>query len=234
MSKFHEFLNPKCIPTKLDLYTVRSSILSAVKEHIPLFKGELLDVGCGQMPYKPLILSNTKVIKYIGMDIGDFFGSKPDIIWDGKTIPLPDLSIDCALATEVLEHCPEPLKVLSEVYRVLRPNGFLFFTVPFIWPLHLVPNDEFRYTPFSLNRMLTKAGFRDVSIKALGGWDVSLAQMLSVWAVYRPTRYRYKILLSTLLMPIVKLLVRIDKKPDKFTDNMMVSGLYGTAYKNIY
>jgi SAM-dependent methyltransferase len=235
MSQFDEFLNPICVPAMLHLHTVRSGILKAVKEQIPLFNGELLDIGCGQMPYKPLILTpDSKVTRYIGMDIGEYGGSKPDIIWDGETIPLQDSSIDCAIATELLEHCPNPTEVLSEIYRVLRPNGFLFFTVPFIWPLHLVPNDEFRYTPFSMNRMLADSGFNNISIKALGGWDVSLAQMISIWTMYRPMRYRYRKLLSFLATPIVKFLSRIDTKPDKFLDNTMMSGLYGLAYKSSY
>ncbi|MDW8465858.1 MAG: class I SAM-dependent methyltransferase [Chloroherpetonaceae bacterium] len=232
MDKYDEFLNPLCVPSKVELYTVRFSLLKAVKENISLFRGKLLDVGCGQMPYKSLILSNNPgVTEYIGLDIGEYFGSKPDLFWDGETIPLSDESVDCAMATELLEHCPNPAKVLSEIYRVLRPEGLLFFTVPFIWPLHLVPNDEYQYTPFSLRRLLAQAGFRDISIKALGGWDVSLAQMLSIWVRYRPMRYRYRVILAYALTPVVKLLSVLDKKPSSFTDNTMANGWYGVARK---
>lgn len=231
MDKYDQYLNPKCIPSKLDLHTARTAILQAIRDYVPHFRGELLDVGCGQMPYKPLILSNQRVLRYIGLDIGEYCGAKPDMLWDGKTIPMNNDSVDCAIATELLEHCSNPAQVLKEIYRVLRPDGFLFFTVPFIWPLHLVPNDEFRYTPFSLRRLLESAGFKEISIKALGGWDVSLAQMLSIWVRYRPMRYRYRLVLSYLITPIVKLLSRIDKKPEEFVDNTMISGLYGTAKK---
>ena len=75
------------------------------------------------------------------------------------SIELEDESVDCVLLTEVLEHCPEPRIVLAEVYRVLRRPGLVFMTVPFLWPLHEVPFDEVRYTPFCLRRHFEQAGF---------------------------------------------------------------------------
>jgi hypothetical protein len=41
-----------------------------------------------------------------------------------------------SILTVVLEHCPDAATVLREVRRDLRPNGFLFLTVPFVWPIH--------------------------------------------------------------------------------------------------
>ncbi|MCU0337520.1 MAG: class I SAM-dependent methyltransferase [Sediminibacterium sp.] len=136
---------------------MRSSILRAVKEVIPLFSGKIIDVGCGIQPYRELILdSNKKVINYTGVDFAnsiseEYAMGKPDYFWDGKTIPLADATFDCAMATELLEHCADPEMVLTEIYRVLKPGGILFFTVPFVWPLHLTPYDEYRYTPFSIS-----------------------------------------------------------------------------------
>jgi len=31
-----------------------------------------------------------------------------------------------------------------KLVRVLKPGGLLFLTLPFLWPLHSVPNDEYR------------------------------------------------------------------------------------------
>ena len=85
------------------------------------------------------------------------------------------------MATEVLEHCPEPQVIINEVYRVLEDKAVFFMTVPFIWNLHEVPYDEYRYTPFALKRLLQNAGFRQIDIKAHGGWNASLALMLAMW-----------------------------------------------------
>ena len=96
-------------------------------------------------------------------------------------MPFENNQFDSAFGTEVLEHCPYPKAILKEVNRVLKPGGIFFFTVPFIWPLHEVPHDEFRYTPFSLKRLLEESGFEKIELEATGGWHASLAQMLGLW-----------------------------------------------------
>ena len=103
------------------------------------------------MPYRSLLLARpSQASKYIGLDLQHNTYVKPDLEWDGRTLPFQDGSIDCVLETEVLEHCPRPERVTDEAWRVLKPGGFLLFTVPFLWPLHSVPHDQYRYTPFAL------------------------------------------------------------------------------------
>jgi hypothetical protein len=67
----------------------------------------------------------------------------------------------------------------QEIARVLDRRGFLFLTVPFLWPLHHVPHDQHRITPFAMQRYLEENGFEEIRLQALGGWDAS---MLSCWA----------------------------------------------------
>lgn len=49
------------------------------------------------------------------------------IQYDGETINLPQNSLDNIVSTLVLCTVPKPEKVLSEVYRVLKPKGKLVF-----------------------------------------------------------------------------------------------------------
>ncbi|MGQ9569633.1 MAG: glycosyltransferase [Thermodesulfovibrionales bacterium] len=232
------FLNPQCIKENMDFYLVRSSILQALKEFLPQCKGTFLDVGCGKMPYKQLILQNVK--NYIGLDIENPVYQKivkPDIFWDGKHIPLSDNSVDCAMATELFEHLPDIETVLKEIRRVLKPGGKIFFTVPFLWPLHDMPNDEYRYTPVSLQRHLRNAGFNDIQIRAQGGWDASLAQMIGLWLKRRPMSEEKRREFIELLFPFYKELVEMEKKNKLFDydemlrENIMITGLTGTATK---
>ena len=148
-----------------------------------------------------------------------------------KPMPLAAASVDCALATEVFEHCPEPELVMREINRVLKPGGLLFLTVPFLWPLHEVPHDEYRYTPFALERHLRKSGFDSIQLQALGGWDASLAQMLSLWVRRRPFTPLKRRLLTVLTIPIVRFLLRYDYRPSMFGESTMITGLSGTACK---
>ncbi len=68
----------------------------------------------------------------------------------------------------------------------LKTNGLFFFTVPFLWPLHDCQHDEFRFTPWSLERLLRDANFDQIEIKSTGGWDHSLAQAIGLWLKRRP------------------------------------------------
>lgn len=223
----------------LFIYSVRMSILRAVKEVIPNLSGTVLDLGCGIQPYKELILENSSVSRYIGLDFEisickEYSMRKPDIFWDGVRIPLENNSVDCTIATEVLEHCPNPEIVLKEIYRVLKPGGLLFFTVPFVWPLHLVPYDEYRYTPYSLERHLLNSGFKNLNLQSLGGVDAALAQMLSIWAHNRCMSNFKKRILQMIVIPIVRFLLNIDNKFNRtkmFYEGSMITGISGVCRK---
>jgi SAM-dependent methyltransferase len=229
-----DFLAPACSPERVDVFHDRRSILVALQQAMPSFHGTLLDIGCGHMPYRPLLMSpRSRVERYIGLDLHDGRGSypAPDLVWDGRCIPLEDQSVDSVVATEVLEHCPNPVEVISEMHRVLRAEGILFFTAPFLWPLHDVPHDEYRYTPFALQRLLDEAGFAHVNLTAAGGWDASLAQMIGLWVRRRPMKRWMRGLLSMFATPVVRGLLRIDRPPLDFRRNGMITGISGTARK---
>lgn len=231
-----DFTKIKLDYQNLDRFIIRTAIFNAIKNYISNFNGKLLDIGCGKMPYKEFILNNSKVIEYIGLDIENALEYdatiKPDFTWNGKVMSFENECFDCAFGTEVLEHCPEPEIILKEVFRVLKPNGIFFFTVPFLWNLHEVPHDEYRYTPFSLERHLKNSGFSNIEIKATGGWHASMAQMLGLWVRRSPMPKNKRKLLSLILKPIIEFLIKIDKVENiKFKDGLMITGLYGTAKK---
>jgi SAM-dependent methyltransferase len=230
------YLDPVCRPSTLDSFGNRRLILDALKAELASFHGLLLDVGCGEKPYRDLLLSApSRACTYVGVDLPGNAYSVPDTEWDGVTLPQPDASVDSVLMTEVLEHCAEPSAVLGEVFRVLRPGGFLFMTVPFVWPMHAIPHDEFRYTPFSLERLLTAAGFAAPRIAATGGRDAVLAVTLGLWARRMPAasalQGAMRRALCILLWPVVWLLFRMDRRPATFDESTLVVGLSAAAVK---
>ncbi len=188
------------------------------------------------MPYKSFIFENSAITEYTGLDIDNALvydaSVKPDYVWDGITMPFDSEQFDCAIATEVLEHCPNPEVTLLEIQRILKKNGLFFFTVPFLWNLHEVPHDEYRYTPFSLERHLKNAGFHDIVIQATGGWHLAMAQMLGLWIKRSPMGARKRAVLAKLLRPVMQYLIKIGSKERvHFKEGQMITGLFGTARK---
>ncbi|MBU1255488.1 class I SAM-dependent methyltransferase [Patescibacteria group bacterium] len=104
--------------------------------------GLTLDIGCSNSPY----------IKYfpnrVGLDIQD--GPNVDIVADIHKLPFEDEKFDNILCTEVLEHLHSPHIAIAEMKRVLKPGGKLILSTRFIFPLHEVPNDYYRYTKYGL------------------------------------------------------------------------------------
>ncbi len=219
----------------LSVYVPRRALLDAVKSSLHQFEGTLLDVGCGQMPYRDLIRrSNPRVTRYVGLDLPSsryHDTTVADLTWDGTTIPLPDGAVQTVLATEFLEHSFRPGQILAEMRRVLAPGGVLFFTVPFVWPLHECPHDAYRYTPYSLRGLLEEAGFSSIAIHSLGGWHASMAQMLGLWAKDGGlVGFRARLARWVALAAIPRLL-GMDVRDDAFGQHCMTSGLYGTAVR---
>lgn len=227
------FLNPRLFPDFADLFIVRNAIKNSLDKHLASFHGTLLDIGCGQMPYREYILNSQPLVKrIIGLDFdhGKYAElRKPDIAWKGTSIPLDDRTIDCAMATEVLEHCHNPLTVLKEIHRVLKPSGIFFFTIPFLWPIHDAPHDHYRYTPFAMQKLLSDAGFEDIQVEALGGWNASLAQMIGLWLKRAPMSEAARKQATTDLFPFYEQLTKTDVKPTDFNKNPMITGLSGSA-----
>ena len=70
---------------------------------------------------------------------------------DVQQLTYPDHAFDICTSTEVFEHVPDDVKGFSEIFRVLRPNGFFIFTVPLLREHETVeralitPNGELQY-----------------------------------------------------------------------------------------
>ena len=117
------FVNP--------FYFARKGLYSELRFLSESVRGKTLDIGCGQKPYKHLF----DVTEYIGLEIdtlGNRSNKKADYFYDGKIFPFQEDTFDTVLSNQVLEHVFNPDEFLSEVHRVLKSQGILLLTVPFV------------------------------------------------------------------------------------------------------
>jgi SAM-dependent methyltransferase len=174
-------------------------------------RGNLLDVGCGNMPYKSIFLP--KVRTYTGIDKKS---DGADIKNDFLKVIIPARSFDTVLCTQVLEHTPEPQTLLAKINSVLKKNGVLILTAPFTGYLHEVPRDYYRYTKYGLTYMLRKAGFRVVYVRAEGNWFASIGQEIISYLEPTYNRFLLKYPKRLLQFCVLLLIKGLSRLPERF------------------
>lgn len=172
------FVNPAFI--------VRRGLYRTIRELAPMMTGDLLDFGAGSAPYRSLF-RNAKA--YITVDIEESGHEASDKVadhfYDGKTLPFSSQSFDNVFSSEVVEHIFNLPDVLLEIHRILKPNGHLLLTAPFVWDEHEIPFDFARYTSFGLPHLLQQAGFEVEIQRKTTGYVATIFQMLAIYALQR-------------------------------------------------
>ena len=108
-----------------------------------------LDIGSGHGPYDHYFPHRVSVDIEPGQGV-DHVADAHDLL------RFDDGSFEVVLATAVLEHLHTPQQAINEMYRVLKPGGSVILTTRFIFPLHNIPGDYWRFTRYGLERL-----FRD-------------------------------------------------------------------------
>lgn len=200
-----------------------------LKRRLGAVRGRLLDIGCEQKPYGVFLHPS---VEHVGIDLFD--GPKVDVIYDGKHIPFPDNSFDAILCTQVLEHAEDVEQVCNEMVRVLKPDGQLIITVPFIYCEHSAPYDFRRFSLYGIPRFFGK----QVEIKEVmsqGAIGSTLGLMLLDWYDAQMDLHKITRLLKGLTLPLYLMIAffinmlgylvdKIDRTND-FYHNVLLVGV---------
>ena len=171
-----------------------SVLVASLKQVAPRARGRLLDVGCGNKPYEEYF--RPYVSEYLGIEHEATFvvtsagngARRPDILYDGAKLPFPDRSFDTVLNVQVLEHTPNPSRLMCEISRVLRDDGLLILVAPFQFRLHEQPHDYFRYSSHGLRHLCEEAGLEVLETHPQGGmWSV-IGHKLNSYLAFRIAR----------------------------------------------
>lgn len=102
-------------------------------KNIPKDIDNLLDIGCGPTPWF-LKLKNNQDIKIYAIDRLQDIKKLPNIKYFSFEIKdklfFENDFFDAITILAVLEHLENEKEILSEIFRVLKPGGFLLLTVP--------------------------------------------------------------------------------------------------------
>ena len=136
----------------------------------------VLDAGAGDAPYRHLFNHAT----YETADLKTVDKKYTDVTYecDLADIPVDDGRFDRIIFNQVLEHIPDPLPVLAELSRALKPGGQIICSAPLLFEEHEQPYDFFRYTQFAYPIMFGKVGFKIDDIMWLEGYFGTFAYQL--------------------------------------------------------
>lgn len=134
---------------------------------------------------------------------------KPDFVYDladkKLLINFEENKFDLIIAMEVLEHIPDYLQALKNISKILKKNGVLLGSTPWIIPMHDIPNDFHRFTYFEILRVLRNQNFESIKIHSRGNFfDALIAMCLR--GLFEPTLSAK--ILSFLLGPFSLILPR--------------------------
>lgn len=178
-----------------------------IVEELELGKGDkVLEVGCGNGYYLNLLNRIDKKLDLVGID------NDPRALKDAKIfindtrvklilknaldLPFKNKSFDKVIISEVIEHVENEQKVLSEIYRCLKPGGIMVLTTcninyPFFWdPINWVLQHFFRthfksgfwagiwnqhlrlYKLSEIEKLIRKANFKIETSEYLTRWCI--------------------------------------------------------------
>ena len=132
----------------------------------------VLDAGAGASKYRAFFAH----CRYQTQDFCAYRGplvkylQAIDYVCDITAIPLSTGCLDAILCTEVLEHVTDPMAVLAEFSRLLKPGGKLLLTAPLLSYLHMEPYHFYGgFTHQWYRYWMPKHGFEVEAITPIGG-----------------------------------------------------------------
>lgn len=158
---------------------LRKLTVAILKHHVSIFvpyakEGEVLDIGCGSGQFLQWLAAHgfhahgveisqlaAQRARQIGLDV--YCGELVDAQY-------PDDFFDVVIANHVLEHVYDPVGLIREVARILKPNGLFIIGVPNIesyeyrvfgmdWGPLEVPQHTYHFSYNTLNAMLQRNNF---------------------------------------------------------------------------
>lgn len=192
--KFYKFLIYTISPVYVHFYSkVRKFVKSFSQDDL------VLNIGSGASD----VFSGT-----VNVDLFPY--EYVNIVCDANFLPIKDQSCDGVLSIALLEHVPNPGKIVSEMRRVLKVGGRVLVFVPFLQGFHASPHDYQRWTESGCYQLFSE--FSEVKVSVAEGPSSAMLWIFQEWLAQ---------LLSFGIIPLYKLLfffLMLVTWPIKFLD----------------
>lgn len=166
------------------LYKVRDlrsrALFAVLDRHVG---GDVIDVGGGRfvstieargLPFRSWTIVEPSAALLPGLSSSRV----REVVCDGQNLGVRSGAYDVALSIQVLEHVFEPMRMLEELYRVVRPGGVVVVMVPQTANIHLAPHHYQNFTRYWLDEGARRLGAEVVEQHILGGAWSSIASRL--------------------------------------------------------
>lgn len=140
----------------------------------PAGRRRVLVIGCGDGSAGYGALATTAGAEWLETDVS--LAGRAQLVCDASDLPFASGQFDLVICIAVLEHVLEPQRCVDEMHRVLRDDGLIYATTPFMQQVHM---GEYDFTRFSRSghRWLLR-GFEELG----SGISTGPASVL-VWSV---------------------------------------------------
>ena len=195
------------------IFSNKSILRIFQKEIFKEFKieGDVIEFGASSEIYKNFCNSNSENcnITYSNIDSSKEEFLNIDLQKDNSF----ERRYDFAVIFNVLEHVLNPNLAIKNLSKILKKNGKIVGSTPFLFRVHGAPKDYSRFTKDHLIELLKSSNFKDIEIIELGtGPFLACISLLRSYLKYLPVFYQLLVLFALVFDKLIKLFIKTDPK----------------------
>ena len=195
------------------IFSNKSILRIFQKEIFKEFKieGDVIEFGASSEIYKNFCNTNSENcnITYSNIDSSNEEFLNIDLQKDNSF----EIRYDFAVIFNVLEHVLNPNLAIKNLSKILKKNGKIIGSTPFLFRVHGAPKDYSRFTKDHLIELLKSSNFKDIEIIELGtGPFLACISLLRSYLKYLPIFYQLLVLFALVFDKLIKLFIKTDPK----------------------
>ena len=158
------------------IWSSRSILRSAFYHELssaPALRGRILDLGSKSKQAGYYEFLNIEDMSQVTTcDLSERADVQADL---ERVVPFEAEEFANVLCFNLLEHIFNYQDLADEMRRLLKTGGYVIGFAPFLMKIHGDPEDYFRYSGPSLERIFKEAGFEEVSVRTISYGPASCA-----------------------------------------------------------